>query len=154
MRYKTISTALLLGYVAGFAFFVCGGSGVQAATLKLQVQLVWGTTNATSPNPKHKPVEADVKAKLKELPLKWSNFFEVNRKDVEVPPSSVSRVPMSEKCQLEIKSLGGSKVAVTLFGKGKETWKGTQALPKGEMLVLGGNAPNATAWLVVLKRIE
>ena len=154
MRHKTISTALLAGYVAGFAFFVCGGSGVQAATLRLQAQLVWGTNDDHSPNPKHKPVEADVRRKLKELPLKWSNFFEVNRKDVEVPPSSTIRISLSEKCQLEIKSLGGSKLAVTLFGKGKETWKGTQALPKGEMLVLGGNAPNATAWLVVLKRIE
>jgi hypothetical protein len=154
MRHRTISTALLAGYVVVFAFFVSGGSGVHAATLKLQAQLVWGTNDDHSPNPKHKPVEPDVRKKLKELPLKWSNFFEVNRKDVEVPPSSNSRVPLSEKCRLEIKSLGGSKVAVTLFGKGKETWKGTQALPKGEMLVLGGNAPNATAWLVVLKRIE
>jgi hypothetical protein len=150
MRHRTISTALLVG----FALFVCGGLGAQAATLKIQAQLVWGTNDDHSPNPKHKPVEPDVREKLKELPLKWSNYFEVNRKDVELPPSSITKVPLSEKCQLEIKSLGGSKLAVTLFGKGKETWKGTQALPKGEMLVLGGNAPNATAWLVVLKRIE
>jgi hypothetical protein len=32
--------------------------------------------------------------------------------------------------------------------------KRTQALPKGEILVLGGNAPNASAWLVILKRID
>ena len=44
--------------------------------------------------------------------------------------------------------------AVALFGKGKETLRRMQNLPKGEMLVLGGNAPNATGWLVVLKRIE
>ena len=50
--------------------------------------------------------------------------------------------------------MGGSKVEVVLYGKGKETLRRTQALPKGEMLLLGGNAPNATAWLVVLKRIE
>jgi hypothetical protein len=30
--------------------------------------------------------------------------------------------------------------------------KRTQALPKGETLVLGGNAPNATSWFVVLKQ--
>ncbi len=50
--------------------------------------------------------------------------------------------------------LGGAKLEVVLFGKGKETLRRTQTLPKGEMLVLGGNAPNATAWLIVLKRIE
>jgi hypothetical protein len=27
-------------------------------------------------------------------------------------------------------------------------------LPKGEILVLGGNAPNASAWLVIVKRID
>ena len=136
------------------AFFAGSGLRLQAATLKLQVQLVWVTNDERSPDPKHKPVEADVKEKLKALPLKWTNYFEVNRKNIEVPPSSVSKVILSEECQIEVKSLGGSKLEVTLLGKGKETFKGKQALPKGEMLVLGGNAPNATAWLVVLKRIE
>jgi hypothetical protein len=32
--------------------------------------------------------------------------------------------------------------------------KQTQPLAKGEMLVLGGNAPNATSWLLILKRLE
>jgi hypothetical protein len=154
MRQRTISTALLAGCVLGFSLFMCSQSTLQAATLKLQIQLLWGTTNSVSPDPTHKPVEADVKAKLKELPLKWSNYFEVTRKDFELPPSGLSKVPLSEKCAVEVKSLGGSKLGVTLFGRGKETWKGTQALPKGELLVLGGNAPNATSWLVVLKRIE
>jgi hypothetical protein len=45
-------------------------------------------------------------------------------------------------------------VEVSLVGKGKDVAKRTQKLPKGETLVLGGNAPNATAWLVVLKRLE
>ena len=86
--------------------------------------------------------------------MKWSNYFEVNRKCFEVAPASVSKVSLSEKCELEVKSLDGSRIQVTLFGKGKETLKRTQPLPKGEMLVLGGNAPNATAWLVVIKRME
>jgi hypothetical protein len=135
-------------------FCICGQTPLQAATLKLQVQLLWGTSDDRSPDPKHKPVEADVKLKLKDLPLKWSNYFEVNRKDFEVPASGSGKVPLSEKCELEVKSLGGPKLEVVLFGKGKETLRRTQTLNKGEMLVLGGNAPNATAWLVVLKRIE
>ncbi len=135
-------------------FVISGEACLQAATLKLQVQLVWGTNDDHSPDPKHKPVEAAVRAKLKELPLKWNNYFEVNRKDFELPPAGVSKVPLSEKCALEVKSLSGSKLEVTLIGKGKETLKRTQALPKGEVLVLAGTAPNATAWLVVLKRME
>ena len=63
-------------------------------------------------------------------------------------------MPLSEKCELEVRSLGGAKLEVVLFGKGKETCAGRKRCPEGEMLVLGGNAPNATAWLIVLKRIE
>jgi hypothetical protein len=32
--------------------------------------------------------------------------------------------------------------------------KRTQPLGKGEMIVLGGNAPNSTCWLLTLKRLE
>jgi hypothetical protein len=118
------------------------------------VQLIWGTSDDHSPDPKHKAVDSEVQAKLKDLPLKWNNYFEVNRKDFELSAAGASKVPLSEKCALEVKSLGGPKLEVVLYGKGKETLRRTQTLAKGEMLVLGGNAPNATAWLVVLKRIE
>jgi hypothetical protein len=134
--------------------FTSGEARLQAAPLKLQVQLIWGTGDAHSPDPAHKPVEREVKMKLKDLPLKWNNYFEVNRKDFEVSGSGASKVPLSEKCMLEVKSLGGSKLEIVLIGKGKETLRRTQTLTKGEMLVLGGNAPNATAWLIVLKRME
>ena len=154
MRHIRIPRTLLLGWLGVFAFSIAGESRLQAATLKLQVQLIWGTGDDHSPAPKHKPLESDVKAKLKDLPLKWSNYFEVNRKDFEVPASAATKVPLSEKCELEVKSIGGSKLEIALFGKGKETLRRTQTLAKGEMLVLGGNAPNATAWLIVLKRLE
>jgi hypothetical protein len=154
MRHIRIPRTLLLGWLGVFAFSIAGESRLQAATLKLQVQLIWGTGDDHSPDPKHKPLESDVKAKLKDLPLKWSNYFEVNRKDFEVPASAATKVPLSEKCELEVKSIGGSKLEIALFGKGKETLRRTQTLAKGEMLVLGGNAPNATAWLIVLKRLE
>jgi hypothetical protein len=63
-------------------------------------------------------------------------------------------VAISEKCQLNVSKISVTEVEVALIGKGKEVVKRKQSLPKGEMLVLGGNAPNSTAWLVVLKRIE
>jgi hypothetical protein len=147
-------TALLLGCVGLFAFGLCGQTTAQAATLKLQVQLLWGTSDDHSPDPKHKPVDPEVKAKLKDLPLKWTHYFEVRRKDFEVPAAGGNKVALSEKCQIEVKDMGGARLEVVLFGKGKETLRRTQKLPKGEMLVLGGNAPNSTAWLVVLKRVE
>jgi hypothetical protein len=92
--------------------------------------------------------------KLRELPLKWTNWFEVNRKEFTVLQGEVKEVAISEKCKLNVSKISGTEVEVLLIGKGKEVVKRKQSLPKGEMLVLGGNAPNSTAWLVALKRIE
>jgi hypothetical protein len=125
-----------------------------AGSLKIEIQLIWATNDSQSPDPRHKPVGPEVRQKLKDLPLKWSHYFEVNRKTAEVAQGNTAKVAMSEKCALSIRNLDNSRVEVSLFGKGEEVVKRTQALPKGEFLVLGGNAPNATAWLVTLKRTQ
>ena len=125
-----------------------------ASELKFEAQLIWATNDKKSPDPKHKPAEPEVKKKLGELPLKWENYFEVQRKQFTVPKGGTTKVSMSEKCAIEVKHVDGDKVEVSLIGKGEAVLKRTQALPKAEMLVLGGNAPNETAWLVTLKRIE
>ena len=123
--------------------------------MKLQAFLVWGTDDAKPPEGKiYKAVAPDIMRKLKDLPLKWTNWFEVNSKEFTVVLGAVKEVAMSEKCQLNVNKISVTEVEVALIGKGKEVVKRKQSLPKGEMLVLGGNAPNSTAWLVVLKRIE
>jgi hypothetical protein len=154
MRFKSRSETLLIWSLAASALLAFGGVRAEAEVLKLETQLIWGTNDPQSPDPKHKPVEPGVRRKLGELPLKWTNYFEVKRKGFEVAPAGTTKVPLSEKCALEVKNLGHSMIEVALIGKGKEVAKRTQKLPKGETLVLGGNAPNATAWLVVLKRLE
>ena len=126
-----------------------------AAELKLQTQLIWGTDDSKPPDGKnYKPVEPDIQKKLKELPLKWKNYFEVKRTDFALGQALTKTIPLSEKCALSVLNQGNSTVEVSLIGKGKEVVKRTQSLPKGEILVLGGNAPNATAWLVILKRTD
>ena len=144
-----ICSLVILGSLA------LGGIAAPAADLKFEAQLIWGTNEKESPDPKHKPIAPDIKKKLEGLPLKWANWFVVNKQTFSVPPGGIKRVALSEKCEIEVKDLGHSKIEVTHYGKGKEVWKGAQELPKGEIFpVLGGNAPNATAWLMVLKRLE
>ena len=63
-------------------------------------------------------------------------------------------MPLSDKCELTVVNHNNSTVEVALIGRGKEVVRRTQSLPKGQILVLGGNAPNATAWLVILKRTD
>jgi hypothetical protein len=133
----------------------CGQSGARAADMNLHAFLLWGTDDSKPPVGKaYKPVEPDIRLKLKDLPLKWTNWFEVNRTNFSLSQGETKEVPISEKCKLNLTRFVHHEVEVTLVGKGKEVVKRKQSLPKGEMLVLGGNAPNATAWLVVLKRLE
>jgi len=144
-----------LGRVALLLLFAAfTGRCAQTNGLKFEAQLIWATNDKQSPNPKHKEVEPEIRRKLGELPLKWANYFEVNRNQFHVAKGATTKVSMSEKCGIEVRDIDGKKVEVSLISKGETVWKRLQPLPKGEILVLGGNAPNATAWLVTLKRIE
>ena len=155
MRAKITRATALIYACLTMGFLAFGGVTVQAADLKFEAQLIWGTNEKESPDPKHKPIAPDIKKKLEGLPLKWANWFVVNKQTFSIPLGGTKRVALSEKCEIEVKDLGNSKIEVTHYGKGKEVWKGAQELPKGEIFpVLGGNAPNATAWLMVLKRLE
>ncbi|HEV2391026.1 MAG TPA: hypothetical protein VG146_01550 [Verrucomicrobiae bacterium] len=145
-RVFSVAAMLLLVDVASFA---------QGADSKFEATLVWGTNESKPPAGKdYKPIEADIRNKLRDLPLKWTNWFEVRRRSFRVPPSDSREVAVSDKCQLDVKTVGNEAVEVSLIGKGREVVKRKQTLAKGEMLVLGGNAPNSTAWLVILKRTD
>lgn len=147
MNLKSIFAAvILLPTMLGFS--------VAAADLKLEAQLIWATSEAKPADPKLKPADAEVRRKLASLPLKWSNFYEVNRQSLTVASGETKKSVLSDRCAVEVKHLGGDKVEVALFGKGKVVWKGVSPLPRKEILVLGGNAPDASAWLVTLKRLE
>lgn len=129
---------------------------VHAAEQAIQIEtvLLWATNDPKSPNPKHKPVDAATSKKIKELPLKWSHFFEETRRSFSLPSGTTRKETLSRDCVIEVKNAGDSKVEVCFVGKGQQVVKQSQELPKGETLVVAGNAPNETAWLVVVKRTE
>ena len=154
---KNIPTTQALwrcGFALAFSLLVLTGGVTRAADLKLEAQIVWGANDEKSPDPTHKPVEEDVRKKLADLPLKWSHYFEVSRQRFAVARGATTKTALG-KCAVEVKSLEGRKVEVVWFGKkGEVVGRQTQPLARGEMLVLGGNAPNATSWLLILKRLE
>ena len=133
---------------------MAGLSRSSAADLKLEAQLIWGTNDPKSPDPNHKPVDPDVAKRLKTLPFKWANYYEVTRKQFAVPEAGVRSETMSKECEIRVKNLGRSVVELSLVGHGEHVGKITQSLPKGELLVTGGNAPNFTAWFVVLRQAD
>ena len=154
MRTKFTVLAWLAWVPVVALLLMAGAARGLAADLKLEAQLIWGTNDAKSPDPNHKPVDADVARKLKTLPFKWANYYEVTRKQFAVPESGQRSETMSKECEIRVKNLGKSVVELSLVGRGEHVGKITQALPKRELLVTGGNAPNFTAWFVVLKQAE
>jgi hypothetical protein len=150
---KLVSKATLSACLL-FAALV-GGLAERAASadLKFRLQLVWATDDPKPPVGKdYKPVDPKLKSQLRAL--KWKNYFEVKCIDFSLAPGSTKKIAISEKCELDVRDLAGSNVEVVLYGKGKEVARVKQALPVGEILVPGGNAPNETAWLAILKRVE
>lgn len=129
--------------------------GEKKKEAKFELQLVWATNDKRSPNDKHKDVSPERRKRLEQLQLKWANYFEVNQKEFGVGDHGTKKVPISEKCSVSVKDLGGKKFEVIWYGKNDNVvGKQTQPLAKSEVLILGGNAPGATAWFIILKRIE
>lgn len=134
---------------------LAAGGSTRAADAQFEAQLVWATSSKTSPDPNHKPVDPEIQEKLAKLHLKWENFFLVSKTNYSLAVGASTNVVMSPKCALEHRLHEAGKVEVTLIGKGGErSCKQSQPLPKKEMMVFGGNAPDATAWLVTVRRIE
>jgi len=129
-------------------------AAANAGERKLEAVLVWGTNDATSPDPSHKPVPPEIAKKLTCLPFKYTHYFEVSRTTFSVSESDPAKVRLSQDCEVIVKQLEHGKVEVTLIGKGQPVGRITQELKKGKALVTGGNAANSTAWFVVLCEVK
>ena len=145
----------LLFWLLALALPLLSFSQAQAGDRKFEAQLIWATNQKQSPDAKHKVVDADIRERLSKLPLKWENYFEVNRQQLCVDKGGTNKVCMSAKCTVEVNMKDAKKVEVLLIGKdGKVLSRQTQPLNKGEVLILGGEAPDSTAWLVTVKRTD
>jgi hypothetical protein len=122
--------------------------------LTIQAQLIWGTNDPQSPNPKHKPIDADLAKKLSKAPYRWKYYFEVKRLDSTLALGETKPLSMSDKCKIDIKNTGGDKVEVKLYGEGKPLSKHLEKLVNDWPLVLSGDAKNDTAWLVVIQKVD
>src|ERR1041385_2604831 len=94
-----IRRTIRLGFAA-LLFATMIGSAV-AAERKMEARLIWGTNEDKSPNPNHKPLDGELAKKLREMPLKWKNFFEVNRQIFTINDKVYTNIVMSRKCSIE-----------------------------------------------------
>lgn len=134
------------------AFFVLTGLA-GAAERKMEARLIWGTNDEKSPDPKHRPLDGDLSKKLREMPLKWKNFFEVNRQVFTINTTNYTEIVMSKQCTIQVKDKGGNNVTVKLYGEGKQVNRVDKPLPKGEVLTIGGDAKDKNAWFITVRPV-
>jgi len=125
----------------------------QAAELKLEVKLIWGTNDPKSPDPTHKLVDDPTAGKLRKV-FKWKNYFLINRQAATIPSRSTRQIELSPKCTIEITELQGPSVEVTLIGEGNRVNKTTRHLSKGECFTIGGEDKNGSAWFVIVTELD
>lgn len=117
----------------------------------MEARLIWGTNEDKSPDPTHKPLDGELAKKLRDMPLKWKNFFEVNRQVFTINTNTYSTVVMSKQCSIEVKNKGANNITVKLFGHGKQVNRVDKPLPKGEILTIGGDAKDNNAWFITVR---
>jgi len=83
MKNFRFARSLAFGTICLMAMAFSTGGAAAPESFRVQIQLIWGTNDQDSPDPKHKPVEPEVAKKLKQLPLKWSHYFVVNKKSLQ-----------------------------------------------------------------------
>lgn len=125
-----------------------------AAERKMEARLIWGTNEDKSPNPNHKALDGELAKKLRDMPLKWKNYFEVNRTVFTINEERYTNVVMSKKCSIEVKDKGGVNVTVKIYGEGKQVNRVDKPLPKGEVLTIGGDAKDNNAWLITVRPVS
>jgi hypothetical protein len=143
-----VRSALLLAVLAG------GVGPAVAAERPLEARLVWGTNHEKPDDPKVKPLEGTLAKKLRNLPLKFTNYFEVNRQAFTINDQDYKKVEMSKQCYIEVKDKGENRITVKLYGEGKLVNRVDQPLPKGETLGIAGNSRDGGAWLVIVQPVE
>ncbi|MFN7139148.1 MAG: hypothetical protein ACK4UN_07410 [Limisphaerales bacterium] len=136
------------------ALMLVGFANAKEGELVVEAQLVWGTNDETSPNPKHKSVEPTIAKKLGDSPFKWKRYFEEERKTAAVSPTTSQKLEMSKNAVIEVKNLGKDVVEVKLIGDGKTVAKNKGPLADGEIMVIGGDAKNDTAWFIILRKVN
>lgn len=125
-----------------------------AAERKMEARLIWGTNDEKSPDPSHKPLDGEIAKKLGEMPLKWKNFFEVTRKVFIINDQTYTNIVMSKQCSIQVKDKGANNVTVKLYGHGKPVNRVDKPLPKGEMLAIGGDDKNNSAWFITVRPVN
>lgn len=147
MQLASRFAVFLLIALTGFNFVSADN---QPSEQKFAAVLIWGTDDEKPEDKDLKEVGEDLKEKFRKLPIKWKNYYEVTRKNVTVKVGEPQHFNLG-KCLVKINQTKSEGMDLELIGDGKTVYKGNRSMPTKDILILGGDDKNATAWFVVLK---
>jgi hypothetical protein len=129
-----------------------GATAVHAEDLNVKFVLVWAA-NDESPPQNYKELSTQMQKKLQSgAPYKWKHYYEVHKTNVVLHPKETRKIEMSKHCMLEATNPNDGRIQVNLYGEGKPVSKHVEPLPVGQLVTLGGNAKNDTAWMILIQR--
>ena len=146
-RFVTVLTILI-----GILCFNTGKLHAADSSIRVEAILVWAAHTAKTNDANLKELEPALVKKLSKR-FKWPLYYEVRRKEASVSEKDVTKVPISEKCMLEIKHLGEHRFEVKLIGKGKPVSRSVESLAHGHLMIVGGDDKNDTAWLILIREL-
>ena len=130
------------------ATIVSAGVAANAADLKVEATLVWGSNSSNSVN--HKALDAKRSKDLGRI-FKWKQYYEITNCVATVAANATVSLHMSPQCELKVKNLDSSHVEVSWYGGGKLLMTQTKhALP----LTLAGPDKNDSAYFMLLRAVD
>ena len=146
------SARVWLALMVGSSFL--GVSSVKAEDIKVQLTLIWATSDEKEKKDAEKTYKEIAPELAKEFqePFKWKYYFEIGKTNGLVASRGSKVFKMSEKCEVKVTELPGPDVTVELFGQGKPVNKTTKSLQPGELVTIGQSDKGGSAWFVVVHR--
>jgi hypothetical protein len=149
MKSTPLARALVCLCVLAFSGIAAGGPDSE-----IEVRLIWAVKEPPAAGLKLNPVsDKEVLKHLQELPLRWSYFYEMTRTNITGVVGQNHEAALSAECIVGAKRVDANHFEISMTGKGTPVLKMIQYLPKGDILVIGGDVPNTNAWLITLKRL-
>lgn len=152
MRNRRLSLVMLLIFLAACSIALAA-SGDEKYYFK--AQLIWASNEDLSSDDLH-PLDDKTTEKLRKV-FKWENYWEINKKYVDLEEDVRKITKISPECEITLKRIETEeecKVEVVLIGKKNPIVKKTQHIQQDECLVLAGPDKDGTAWFVILTRID
>jgi hypothetical protein len=129
---------------------LAGATRATAQATSFYVQLIRGTDTEQPPVPRSKCIERKLAERFRPV-FNCRAYWEINRRQVSVPPGQVARVQLGNGREAEIDLRSPSARKVAAFQGGQLVDR--TIIPRGEgMTIIGGNRQDKSVWFIVVRK--